>query len=110
MVRHVHSSFTTASVAHDGTADSLCPALLMHTSFLRSPKCIIRVDGAIGFQSLCNDLSLQQYGIELDFGYTKNKNVNSVIDKGIQELETAHIHLIYTYYSLNSVLKRPDKF
>ena len=76
-----------ASVIHDKTADSLCPALLMNTSFLCSSKWTC-VDGATDFQFLCIDLSFQQYSIELDFGYTRNKNPNSVSDKGIQELET----------------------
>ena len=87
IVRDVHSTFTTDSIINDETAGSLRVALLINSSFLRSPQCSIRIDAATGFQSLCNDLSLQQHGIELDFGYIKNKNSNCVADKCIQEME-----------------------
>ena len=87
VVRDVHSSFTCASIITDESADSLRAALLADTALLRNESCIVRIDTASGFQALRNDLILEQYGIKLDFGYTKNKNSNSVVDKAIQELE-----------------------
>ena len=88
VVRDVHSTYTTASIVDDETSNSLRNALLLNTSFLRNPQATIRIDAATGFQALHNDLSFQQHGITLDFGHIKNKNSNSVIDKGIQELES----------------------
>ena len=87
VVRDVHSSYTTASFVPDETASSLRSALLLNTAFLRSPTCTVRIDSASGFESLRTNTSLKDRGIILDFGYIKNKNSNSVVDKGIQELE-----------------------
>ena len=78
VVRDVHSSYTTASFVPDETAQSLKTALLISTSMLRGPECKVRIDTASGFNSLRHDTSLQDYGIELDFGYVKNKNSNCV--------------------------------
>ena len=93
VVRDVHSSYTTASIIPDETGSSLKTALLMNTAFLRGPKCVLRIDTATGFQSIRHDTSLQEYGIDLDFGYTKNKNSNCVVDKGIQELEAEFLKI-----------------
>ena len=93
VVRDVHSSYTTASIVPDETGPSLKTALLMNTAILRGPKCIIRIDTATGFQSIRHDVTLQDYGIDLDFGYTKNKNSNCVVDKGIQELEAEFLKI-----------------
>ena len=87
VVRDVHSSFTTASIAADETAPTLRAALLTNTAFLRAPNCVVRIDAASGFQALRHDSTLQEKGMKLDFGHVKNKNSNSVVDKGIQELE-----------------------
>ena len=69
------------------TAQSLRDALLVTTLLLCSPACVIKIDSITGFQSLRNDVSLQSYGITLDFGFVKNKNSKSIVDKAIQELE-----------------------
>ena len=53
----------------------------------------MRIDTASGFNSLRHDTSLQDYGIELDFGYVKNKNSNCVVDKAIQELEAEFLRI-----------------
>ena len=83
----VHSSFTTAEFIENEATQSLRDALLVTTSPLRFPTCFIRIDSATGFQTLDNDVSLHSYRITLDFGFVKNKNSDSVVDKAMQELE-----------------------
>ena len=62
--------------------------LLETTADLQSPNgCIIRVDGAVAFQSHLNDQMLQTNGIQLELGRMKNHNKNPVAEKAIQELE-----------------------
>lgn len=73
VVRDVHSSFTTASIIPDETADSFRNTLLLTTSPLRTSPSTIRIDTSTGFQSLRNDTVLQSYGIIQDYGYIKNK-------------------------------------
>ena len=103
VVRDVHSSFTTASIIPDETGPTLKSALLINTAILRSPQCQIRIDTASGFQSLRHDTSLQEHGIELDFGYVKNKNANCVVDKGIQELEAEFLKLGHSNVAVTAV-------
>ena len=43
--------------------------------------------------SLQGDALLRKYGISLDYNRSKNKNSNSIIDKGIQELEHKMINI-----------------
>ena len=81
------SSYTTALIVDDEKADTLRSALIISTSFLRANPCTIRVDTSPGFLALRNDDMLNSLGIQIDFGRIKNKDSNSVIDKGIQELE-----------------------
>ena len=87
VTRDSHSSFTCGSIIDDETANTLRTALIINTSLLRGDICVIGVDNASGFQALHNDQLLHSCGITLDFGHIKNKDSNSVIDKGIQELE-----------------------
>ena len=87
VTRDVLSSYTNASLIVNETADTLRTALVTNTSFLRKNPCTIRVDTAPGFQALYNDITLNSLGITIDLGRTKNKDSNSVVDKGIQELE-----------------------
>ena len=47
----------------------------------------MRVDNALGFNSLRNDQQLCAHGISLDFGRTKNVNKNPVGEKANSELE-----------------------
>ena len=87
MARDVLSTYTSASLIEDETTESLRTALVINTSPLRNNPCTIRVDTAPGFQGLRNDATLNSIGITIDFGRIKNKDSNSVVDKGIQELE-----------------------
>ena len=81
-------SYTTAMMVSDEKADTLRPALIITTSLLKTSSCSVRVDTAPGFLALRDDDVLNSSGITLDFGRIKNKDSNSVVDKGIQELET----------------------
>ena len=85
--RDVHTSYTTASIITDETADSLRGALLDTTSLLRMPSSTVRVDNAPGFLPLKNDSVLGSNGLTLDFGRVKNANKNPVAEKANQELE-----------------------
>ena len=87
VTRDVFSSFTSASLISDETADILRSSLISQTAFLRKDQSTIRVDNAPGFQSLKNDKILQEHGITLDFGRVKNPNKNPVAEKAIQEFE-----------------------
>ena len=87
VTRDSHSSYTFGSIIEDEIANSLRTALIINTSFLRGNSCVIRVDNATGFQALRSDSVVSSCGITLDYGHIKNNNSNSVIDKGIQELE-----------------------
>ena len=85
--RDIHTSYTTASIIKDETADSLRDALLDGTSLLRMPSCTVRVDNAPGFKPLQNDSILCTHGLTLDFGRVKNINKNPVAERANQELE-----------------------
>ena len=87
VARDVHSAFTTASIIPSEKADSLRNGLLLTTSNVRCTLSRIHVDNAPGFLPLENDPLLRQHGISLDYSRVKNKDSNSLIDKGIQELE-----------------------
>lgn len=87
LVRDVFSSFTSASLIRDETADTLRNSVLSQTSFLRADQSTVRVDNAPGFQSLKRDKILLDHGIELDFGRIKNPNKNPVAEKAIREFE-----------------------
>ena len=87
VLRDVHTSYTTASIIPNETADSLRSALLDSTSMIRLPSCSIRVDNAPGFKPLKSDPLLASHGLSLDFGRAKNVNKNPVAEKSNQELE-----------------------
>ena len=76
-----------ANIVPDEKNDSLRDSIVISTTQFRVNPTKIHVDNATGFLRLKNDTSLQQKGIELDFGHIKNPNKNALIDKGIQELE-----------------------
>ena len=101
--RDVHSSFTIATALPDETADSLRSGLLLTSCNIRSSTCTIHVDNAPGFQPLQNDATLQKRGMSLDYSRSKNKNSNSVIDKGIQELEQELLKIDPTGNSVTDV-------
>ena len=87
VTRDVHSSYTCASIIEDEKGDTLRTGLIINTAILRSDTCTVRVDTAPGFKALKNDATLASIGMTIDYGRIKNKDSNSVIDKGIQELE-----------------------
>ena len=55
VIRDVFSSFTSAALIPDETADTLRSSLIAQSTFLRKDQSTIRVDYAPGFQSLKND-------------------------------------------------------
>ena len=71
----------------DETSSSLRNGLLISTCNIRTASSTVRVDNAPGYLHLKEDPTLKKHGVSLDFKRIKNKNANSVIDKGIQELE-----------------------
>ena len=85
--RDVHTSYTSATIISDQTADILRTAILDGTSLLRLPACVIRIDNAPGFLPLKHDSVLASHGITLEFGQVKNANRNPVAEKGNKELE-----------------------
>ena len=87
VTRDVHTSFTTALVISDQTADTLRSALLETTALIRLPACSIRIDNAPGFLPLKDDSILLSQGIHLDLGRVKNINKNPVAEKSNQELQ-----------------------
>ena len=56
------------------------------------PNGTIRTDSAPGFQALAEGTSLQQHGIVIDLGCTKNRNKNPVAEKAVQELKAEILH------------------
>ena len=74
-------------MVQDETSSSLRNGLLISTCIIRTAYSTVRIDNAPGFLHLKEDPTLKKHGISLEFGRIKNKNANSVIDKGIQELE-----------------------
>jgi hypothetical protein len=88
IIRDTFSSYTVTRLIPDEKSSTLKSTLLDTTAELKSPSgCIIRVDGASGFQALLCDKELQQNGIHLEMGRLKNRNKNAVAEKAIQELE-----------------------
>ena len=86
--RDIHTSYTTAAIVPNETANTLRSALLDSTSLVRLPACSVRVDNAPGFKPLKDDSVLNSYGLTLDFGRVKNINKNPVAERSNQELET----------------------
>ena len=87
VTRDVFSSFTSASLIQDESADTLSSSLISQTAFLCKDQSTIQIDNAPGFQSLRNDKTLQEHGITIEFGRVKNPNKNPVAEKAIQEFE-----------------------
>lgn len=88
VVRDTFSSFTTGEVVVSEKSDTLREALIKCTSQLMSSEgAILRVDCETSFQSLVGDKILENYGLRLELGRTKNKNKNPVAEKAISELE-----------------------
>ena len=84
------TSYTTAELVKDETADCVNDAILRACSKLRPSEAsmaVIRVDPAPAHQSLFlgGDL-LTRHNIKLEIGRFKNVNKNPVVDKCIKEL------------------------
>ena len=93
VTRDTHSSYTVASIIPNESAESLRNGLIISTCNIRANSSSVHVDNAPGFLPLKDDALLKKYGITLDYSRSKNKNSNSVIDKGIQELEHEMINV-----------------
>jgi hypothetical protein len=88
-MRDNFSSYTTAKLIPNETADTLRCAIIETTAELKSPQgAVIRVDGAPAFQSLSQGQTLAHHGLSLEIGRLKNINKNPIAEKAIQELET----------------------
>ena len=91
VMRETVTSYTTAELVKDETADCVNDAILKACSKLRpsqASQAVIRVDPAPAHQSLLlGGELLTRHNIRLDIGRTKNVNKNPVVDKGIKELE-----------------------
>ena len=91
--RDVLTSYTTASIIPNQTADTLRSAILDGTSLIRLPSCVIRLDNAPGIQALKDDIMLSSQGIHLELGRVKNVNRNPVAERSNQELELELLRL-----------------
>ena len=118
VTRDVHSSFSIATIVQGETSSSLRNGLLISTCNIRTAYSTVRVDNAPGFLHLKEDPTLKKHGISLEFGRIKNKNANSVIEKGIQELEheilnvnpsrglLTNVQLLFVVETLNARIRK----
>jgi hypothetical protein len=91
VVRENVSSFTFAQIITDEKASTLKHALFILLSDLLSgggPEVTVRVDPGSGWRSLERDDELRRKGVQLQLGYEKIKNKNSIVDKAISELHS----------------------
>lgn len=88
VMRETLTSFTTAKIIPNEQKDCLKSAIIETTADLKSANgSVIRVDGAVAFQSLARDMSLAKHGLVIEIGRLKNRNKNPIAEKAIQELE-----------------------
>ena len=88
------TSFTDAKFVQNETKPSLREAILVLISKLRMNKSVtIRVDAQSSLKSLKNDTIILEELIGIDVGKAKNKNKNSVAEKGIRELREEIVRL-----------------
>ena len=103
VVREVLSSFTTAAIVKNEKAETLRESLITLTNSLRIPTPVcVRVDEAPAFQSLSKCPILNELGITVEIGRTKNPNKNAVVDKAINELEKEIKRLVFIEKPINS--------
>ena len=91
VVRENVSSFTFAQIISDEKAATLKHSLLILLSDLLAgggPGISVRADPGSGWRSLETDDELKSKGIQLQLGYEKFKNKNSIVDKAITELRS----------------------
>ena len=89
VMRDTLSAFTITSIVSDETSDSLRSAIVEAVSSIRAnplTTVTIRSDNAPGLAALKDDLMLQKYNINIEYGRIHNKNKNPVADKAIREL------------------------
>ena len=99
----VLSSFTTAAIVKNEKAETLRESLITLTNSLRIPTPVcVRVDEAPAFQSLSKCPILNELGITVETGRTKNPNKNAVVDKAINELEKEIKRLVFKKKLINS--------
>ena len=81
------TSFSITDFVKDQRKDTLREALTVLSSKIRlAPNITIRLDGQASFKSLVNDQGLDQQGISLVIGHSKNVNKNSPAEKSVREL------------------------
>ena len=94
ILRENLTSYTEAMFVKDETKPTLREAILILTSRLRSTKSItVRVDAQSSLKALKEDRFINEEKILLDVGSAKNKNKNSVAEKGIRELREEIVKL-----------------
>ena len=76
ITRDIFSSFSTATLIPDETANTLRDYLIINTAPIRNNNSTICIDNAPGFTALKDDKILQSHGIYLDFSDIKNINKN----------------------------------
>ena len=88
LVRENVTSYSDALFIASESAESLKEGLARIINKFRplagTPLCV-RVDGATGFQSLCNDRLLRSLNINLEVGEAKNTNRNPIAERGIED-------------------------
>ena len=99
VVREVLSWFTTAAIIENEKAEILRESLI--TLRIPTPVCV-RIDEALAFQSLSQCSILNELGITIKTGRTKNPNKNAVVDKTINELEKEIKRLVFIERQINS--------
>ena len=88
VVREVFSSFTLTLLLPDETGDSLKEGLINTVLPIKHiSDCIVLVDEAPGFSILVKDKILNQLGITIEIGRTKNVNKNPTAERAVQEVE-----------------------
>ena len=102
VVREVLSSFTVATIVNNERAETLREGLIVLTNPIRmSTPITVRVDEAPAFQSLSKCRILNELGISVTIGRTKNPNKNAVVDKAINELEKEIKRIVFEEKPIN---------
>ena len=94
LVRENLTSLTDAMFIQNEQKETLREAIILLTLKLRTKQQIsIRVDAQSSLKALEKDLILKNELISLDIGSPKNKNKNSVAEKGIRELREEFVKI-----------------
>ena len=88
VIRDTFSSYTVTKLLSDEQASTIKAALFETTAELKPPSgCTVRVDGALSFQNLLQDIDLRFLGIAIDLGPLMKCKKSPVAERAIQELE-----------------------